>query len=193
MVSNNEAINLLGEFMLKGWVLTDVPCSCGMITVRKKDHSVVEYCVVCSAKNTPNTATVSTAETPTEYSKESFEEQQAKGEKISKKLGELLLKGYKMLDICCATHLDVPLMQKETDICVECELFPEVETLIVDKIASKDLQLKEPVEESILLQQIISEKIALLSQLLRDAYDPNTISDICRSIKCCMELLKDLK
>lgn len=47
-------ITRIGTYLLSGWVLTDTPCSsCKIPTMRTKDRSQVEYCVLCNDVNDP--------------------------------------------------------------------------------------------------------------------------------------------
>lgn len=107
-------ISRIGEFLLKGMVLTDLNCSkCKIPTMRSKDKKVIGWCVLCDYVD----QSVPVVKKPRVYAADPNVD-------VSKELGLKLMQGWTMLQECCNNCVGVPLMksQDEEYLCVSCQL-----------------------------------------------------------------------
>ena len=99
--------------MLQGWVLTDSPCAkCAIPSMRRKDSSIVNFCVLCDNENDPilpcipenETRDVALEEDLAEIDGDSyfvdFQENKTQPT-ISTMLGQKMLQGWTMMQDCC--------------------------------------------------------------------------------------------
>jgi uncharacterized Zn finger protein (UPF0148 family) len=161
-----KIFQMIGTFMLSGWVLTDTPCvKCNIPTVRKKDRSIEGFCVLCdhesepyplievNQKNQEAGKDVFNVKEPSELNEaemmEGFENPAnavftSPKQSISSLLGKKMLQGWTMLQDCCPhenTCNGVPLMRNRNMelFCVCCDSFIPDPT----KVVHPDVEMKE--------------------------------------------------
>ncbi|KAJ3275527.1 hypothetical protein HDV01_000354 [Terramyces sp. JEL0728] len=159
------AIKRIGDYLLKGWVLTDTPCrNCQIPTLRTKDSSTVEFCTVCQlaseevVNNDIDDDLLKKKEM--EYKKlldlELNQPAPVAKKNVSELLGKHLLQGWTMMQECCDACEGVPYMrnkQKEL-FCVSCAKFKKP----IAEIKSETVQL---VEQSVSLPKHESLNMAI--------------------------------
>jgi uncharacterized Zn finger protein (UPF0148 family) len=129
-IDQELGIARIGEFLLKGMVLTDLNCpACKIPTMRSKDKKVVGWCVLCDYvdQNVPvvKAKSVVVSHVP--------------AVNVSKELGVKLMQGWTMLQECCNTCVGVPLMrsQDEECYCVSCQKWKTLDLNGVHDIPEK--------------------------------------------------------
>ncbi|KAJ3318779.1 hypothetical protein HDV06_007030 [Boothiomyces sp. JEL0866] len=203
------AIKRIGEYLLKGWVLTDVPCrNCKVPTLRTKNRATVDFCTVCDLepevfqKNDIDDDLLKQKEL--EYKRALDIEldgpkKQPTQNNVSELLGKYLLKGWTMMQECCETCDGVPYMgnkQKEL-YCVSCQKFKKVNPLqesTSKKGDTKDLEISQDTESDpklkmhdlSLLNNSNSDPSKLMGQLLLQGW---TMLDSCCH-ECNVPLMK---
>lgn len=89
-------IDRIGSYLLKGWVLTDTPCSrCSIPTMRSKSKDILGFCVLCDDQD--QIPPIQTSEAPAEELVEPAKPENT----VSQMLGQKLLQGWTMLQECC--------------------------------------------------------------------------------------------
>ncbi|KAJ3314815.1 Coiled-coil domain-containing protein 42 [Boothiomyces sp. JEL0838] len=138
------AIKRIGEYLLKGWVLTDVPCrNCQVPTLRTKDKSQVDFCTLCDLpseiiqKNDIDDSLLKKKEL--EYKRVldmELNEPKKETKSVSELLGKYLLKGWTMMQECCDTCEGVPYMRnkKKELYCVSCEKYKKEDSPAQDAV-----------------------------------------------------------
>ncbi|KAI8893918.1 hypothetical protein BC833DRAFT_606836 [Globomyces pollinis-pini] len=147
---NDIGIERMGNYLLKGWVLTDLPCDrCNIPTMRTKSKSKVGFCCLCDdeispipltsltiSNNVSNDVELQEIETlnsefnnQTLVDNETFDfdspemmEKREENDRVTALLGKKLLQGWTMLQDNCPT-CSIPLMRTKTKdiLCVGCE------------------------------------------------------------------------
>ncbi|ORX92585.1 hypothetical protein K493DRAFT_42254 [Basidiobolus meristosporus CBS 931.73] len=131
MDRTDHAANLIGNYLLKGWVLMDAVCpnpSCSVPLMRSKDKKI-QFCVLCDdpeRKQTQEPVIQSPENTNSTVELEEVEKKRAQSQTASKLIGEKLLQGWAMLNDICPneTCYGVPLIRNKREkhlYCVICQ------------------------------------------------------------------------
>ena len=214
-------IQRMGRLLLQGWVMTDLVCEngdCGMITFRKKDHSIVNFCCLCNDQTDPipmsvleplsaTNGDIDLASEPiTEETEEIYKELEAEKD-VSKLMGQKLLQGCTMMAEPCPECKSVPLMRdREMNLfCVACDSLlvnaepvikeaPSVETLVAPPTKDVKLVAKqyEPFDKQDLSRTLI-QKLNFLNQSLKGCNSYADIHQITQAIDSTMKALKSVR
>lgn len=205
----------IGNLLLKGWILTNDPCKvpdCGMIYMKKKDYSIIDYCVLCNGNEA--IPVVSSEDDDVEIVPENSEILLGERESVdvSKLMGEKLLSGWTMLQECCSDCPSVPLMRSRdmNELCLKCnkitqkhkdaknceplkdEMDQLLETMQDEQIEL--LQCQDFKKENLwFIQQTLISKLAFLQNHLEASQSYNEIREISLALEACTKALKEIR
>jgi uncharacterized Zn finger protein (UPF0148 family) len=215
-------VERIGTSLLQGMVMTDHICpvsGCNMITMRSKDRTVTDLCLLCTHDQPIPPISI---ETPI------IQKEEPKVD-VSGLMAKKLLQGWTMMGECCSKCTEVPLMRSRDMklLCVKCNKFQneatqeqeeEEENLVHVLRTSTEGTLQEEEIENLLsqvhvpkatrtevydtvlsldfnkgnlsvVQNTLLAKLNFLQRQLETSMEPREISGICLAIESCTKAL----
>ncbi|KAK9728379.1 hypothetical protein K7432_001165 [Basidiobolus ranarum] len=138
MSNLDHAANLIGNYLLKGWVLMDDTCStpsCSVPLMRSKDNKI-KFCVLCDdpekqSKSEPKKSPLSNEvqntseqedDTYSAIKPDEAEKRRVQSQQASKLIGAKMLQGWAMMEDVCPNEscYGVPLIRSRQDKHLHC-------------------------------------------------------------------------